>query len=140
MKNLILIISVFLFVSCSNDDDAATPRQQITGTWTLAEAKVGTGAPGKWEPVSEGYSYTFGSDGTFSSDRFSGCTAGTYVLSEDTLVLEYDCEGFTTGMEEPEGTFSESISFEGGKMILTPTYMGCIEGCSYKFEKTGEVE
>lgn len=49
--------------------------------------------------------------------------------------MNFGCEGFTTGIESPQGTFIEQMYFENGHLILKPTYLNCIEGCSWKFDK-----
>lgn len=52
------------------------------------------------------------------------------------LSLDYDCDNFTTGIESPQGTFIENFKIENGFILLSPTYMNCIERCEYKFQKT----
>ncbi|APY12118.1 hypothetical protein BWZ22_13155 [Seonamhaeicola sp. S2-3] len=136
MKPIILILSMLLsFTSCS-DDDTKSQEESFLGTWKLIETYGSDGGSNpQWTIVDNGYTYTFSNDGTFSSTRFTECTTGTYDVSNNTITLDYSCVGFDTGVENPPGTFVENYNFENGNIILTPTYMNCIEGCGYKFEK-----
>jgi len=104
----LIIISLF---SCDNDDKM-DEEQLIVGTWQLVEVYASPGGPGSWYPVKNGYKYTFFSDGNFSSDRFDECMTGTYMVESNLLTLNYDCDGFTKGIESPQGVFVEKINFE----------------------------
>jgi len=57
------------------------------------------------------------------------------MLQSDELILDFGCYGFTTGIETPEGTFVEKMTFEKVYLILQPTYLDCTEGCGWKFKK-----
>lgn len=72
---------------------------------------------------------------TFQSDQFSECTKGTFLLTGDEISFDYECEGFTTGIESPPGVFNYKYFFLNGKLSLTPIFISCIEGCGYRFEK-----
>lgn len=142
MKQLILILSMLLsFTSCS---ETVNPKEQdtsIVGTWQLIEVYGSDGGSNpQWTPVEDGYTYTFKSDSTFSSNRFNECEIGTYSTNQDQLTLNYSCDGFTTGIEGSEGTFVENFKIENSLMFLSPTYMSCIEGCDNKFKKIGNIE
>lgn len=126
-----LVMSLF---SCNNDDDI-NQEQSLIGTWQLVEVYLSPGGPGSWSTVENGYKYTFLDDGNFSSDRFNECSSGTYLVESNKLILNYDCDGFTAGIEIPEGIFIEEINFESGYLTINPTYVICIEGCEYKFKK-----
>lgn len=136
MKNIILIFSMLLSLTSCSDDAVKAQETSIAGTWKLIETygSDGTGNP-QWTTVDNGYTYTFSSKGSFTSTRFAECSTGTYQITSSTLTLTYDCDGFGTGIESPAGTFVENIAFDDGKIILTPTYLTCIEGCGFKFEK-----
>ncbi|WP_157495132.1 hypothetical protein [Flavobacterium sp. KJJ] len=56
-------------------------------------------------------------------------------MATSILTLNFGCPGFTTAIETPKGTFVEKYKSENGKMILSPTYLICYEGCEYKFSK-----
>lgn len=122
---------------CSDDDDQSElSATGISGTWLLTETYIyEPDNQGHWVPTENGYTYTFNSDGTFSSTRFFECTTGEYSMSKNQLILTYDCKGFDTGIEDKAGTFIENYHLENGKIILTPTYLNCDEGCGFKFEK-----
>ncbi|WP_217900268.1 lipocalin family protein [Lutibacter agarilyticus] len=137
-KKIILglsIIFTILLIGCDNDDSNDNEKS-IVGTWQLIEiySDIGDGK-GKWNSIENGYKYEFDSENRFTSDRFSECQSGTYTLNENELILDYDCDGFTAGIETPEGTFVERITFESDKLIINPTYLMCVEGCEWKFQK-----
>lgn len=134
MKNLILIMIV-LISSCSKNE-TIEQEDELKGTWKLIE-RYGSDAGNisQWHPVENGYTYTFNSNGTYSSTRFSECSTGDYTFTASTLTLAYDCENFNTGIENSPEAFIENYVFENRKIILTPTYLNCDEGCSYKFRK-----
>lgn len=135
----LILISIFAvaLMGCSNDDDNGIPHDgSIVGTWKLVETYSNPGAdPGEWNSVDDGYIYTFSADGTFTSTRFTECEYGTYTIESDLLTLDFGCDGFTAGIEDPGATFVEHMTFEGNKLILKPAYLVCIEGCGYKFKK-----
>jgi hypothetical protein len=131
MKKLISLLALlFLILSCSNDDKVHSTN--IIGTWKLYQANIGAS---NFNTVKDGYTYTFNTDGTFKSTRFTECQTGTYAISSNVLTLDYGCEDFTTSIESPAGTFLENYKLEKGYMYLSPTYLFCDEGCSYKFSK-----
>lgn len=139
MKNLILLFALTI-MSCTKKSNENKPEinNSKLGNWRLIETYIGNGdlSTTQWAAVENGYIYTFNDDGTFSSNRFAEeCESGTYEFSDALLTLNFDCEGFTTGIESPEGTFIENYTLEDGFMYLIPTYMSCAEGCSYKFER-----
>ncbi len=138
MKNLILIL-VLIVMSCSSDnnDNKSGTNNRMIGTWRLVETYIGTGdlSTTQWETVENGYTYSFNRDGTFSSSRFSECESGAYEFSEELLTLNFGCDGFTTGIDSPEGTIVENYLLENEFMYLSPTYLSCAEGCSYKFQR-----
>ncbi|WP_176328520.1 MULTISPECIES: lipocalin family protein [Arenibacter] len=137
MKNIILLFTIIIsFSSCSQNDENQKNENSIYGTWKLVEiyGSDGGNSP-QWNPVNNGYTYTFNSDNSFASNRFSECSTGMYELTSSNLTLKYNCDGFNTGIENPPGSFVENYVFESNHLILTPTYLNCDEGCSYKFEK-----
>ena len=139
MKNNISILPVFLFVliACSNSENQEINKlNRIVGTWQLTEIGLGDGRSSSSGTVIEnGYKYTFNENGTFSSNRFDQCSEGSYSVSSNHLILDYNCKDFSTGIENPPGTFIEIFAFSEGFMFLSPTYMNCDEGCYNKFKK-----
>lgn len=137
MKNLILLFSLILsFSSCSQNGEEKINDNSIVGTWKLIEVYSSDGGSNpQWKPVENGYTYTFNIDGTFTSTRFSECSVGKFELNNSTLTLRFDCNGFTTGLESPVGTFIENFNKNNNEIILKPTYLNCIEGCGNKFQK-----
>ena len=68
MKTLLyLLLPVFLFISCNNDDDEVTPVQPISivGTWQLTSQYTDPGdGSGSFQPVVNGKTITVNADGT----------------------------------------------------------------------------
>jgi len=137
MKKIILLVVILISqISCNNDKETKPTNTGIVGTWQLAESFEGDGGMAtKWISVKNGYTYTFKSDGTFTSTQFTKCTNGTYKLENATLTMIYGCPGFTLMREKPAGTFIENYKIENGKMHLSPINYLCFEGCAYKFKK-----
>jgi|SRR5690606_10071730 len=137
MKHFILIFGLLFTVSgCSSDDNDIDYGEGLIGTWKLVEVYLSDGgSQSAWVSVKNGYVYTFKNNGTFTSSRFEECNRGKFEETEHILTLIFDCEEFTAGIEDPEGTFVENLKFENNHMILSPAYMSCVEGCSYKFKK-----
>lgn len=136
MKTIILIFSMLFSLFSCNGTDTIEQENSIYGTWTLIEIYGSDGGSNpQWTSVTIVYTYTFNENGSFTSSRFSECTSGTYSIENDKLILNFGCEGFTTGIESPPGTFIEQMYFENGHLILKPTYLNCIEGCGWKFDK-----
>lgn len=136
LKIGILSLLTIAIIGCSSDDEKIEAEQSIIGTWKLIEVYLDPGdGSGNWSSVENGYTYNFLANGQFTSTRFSECSTGNYVIDSNQLTLDFDCDGFTTGIEEPEGTFIENYTFESNTIILVPNYILCIEGCGWKFEK-----
>ena len=132
----ILSLLSIILVGCSNNDENIDTDKSIVGNWKLIEIYIDPGdGSGNWNPVEDGYTYNFSENGEFTSTRFSECSTGEYSIDSNQLTLEFDCNGFTAGIEEPEGTFIEDYFFESNTVIFVPIYLNCIEGCGWKFEK-----
>ena len=128
-----ILLTIF---ACSNDDENVKEENWIVGTWKLIEIYTDPGdGIGSWNSVQNGYTYNFSVNGEFTSTRFSECSSGTYSINSDELTLDFDCDGFTAGIENPEGKIIENYTFESNKIIFVPTYYMCIERCGWKFEK-----
>lgn len=134
-----LVLTMF---GCSNDDNESPLQEKsIIGTWKLIEIYNDSGdGNGRWNSVEDGYTYNFSANGEFTSTRFSECGNGNYSIVSNELSLDFDCEGFTAGIENPDGIFIELFTFESNYVILTPTYLTCIEGCGWKFKKINPLE
>jgi hypothetical protein len=135
-KNIFFSFILVAIFSCTqSNDDKSLDSKSIFGTWKLVGVTTffGTNA------ITDGYTYTFNNDNTFTSNRFlNECSEGVFTMSDTTLTLDFDCEDFTTGIESPPGTFIEEYRFENNRLILNPTYLDCTEGCLYKFKKIAQ--
>lgn len=131
---------LFTGSSCSKDRADEPEINSLIGTWKLIEVKIGNGG-GKtqWERVEDGYTYTFNGDSSFTSTRFQECSNGSFTITDTHLVLDFSCDGFTAGIESLEGTFVENFELNSKFLILSPDYMNCDEGCSYRFKKVQSV-
>ena len=125
-----------IFSGCSTDDNKMEEENFLLGSWQLVQAYSNPGAgAGEWNYVEDGYIYSFSETGEFSSTRFQDCTTGSFTSEFSLLVLDFGCDGFSAGIEDPEGVFVEKYNFEGQFLVLTPTYLSCDEGCGFKFRK-----
>lgn len=133
---LILIALLFITTACTKDE-SDKEKDLILGSWELKEiySNDGSANNGEWQPPNTIYKYTFLDDNTFTSTRFLECVYGTYTFTEDTIELNFGCENFTTGIENPPGVFKENYTFENNHLILVPTYLSCDEGCGWKFKR-----
>lgn len=135
----LVLASFFLMVSCSKNNDILENQDlsllnvSILGNWKLVEAYISAGGPQYWINIENGEEITFLSNGSFSSNRFSECTTGVFSIESNELILDYNCSGFITEFENPEGAITYKLAFESNTLILTPTSVICIEGCSYKY-------
>ncbi len=134
----ISILFLIVVFGCKSTNNKASITSSIVGTWQLAEAYQSIGGPATWSAVEDGYTYTFSANGDFTSNRFTECTKGKYSVTSNELTLNFGCEGFTKGIEKPEGVFIEKITFESDYLFIKPTYIICTEGCNYKFKKISE--
>jgi len=131
---IVLLCSLALF-GCEKSNDLSQENTFI-GTWQLVESLIDIGdGSGDWMSVDDGYEYVFTSDNEFTTNRFSECTSGTYSINMNQITLDFGCEGFSKGIESPEGTFIEQYSFDSDDLILRPTYVTCVEECGNKFRK-----
>ncbi|RKS42494.1 hypothetical protein BC962_3283 [Gillisia mitskevichiae] len=134
-----VLASVLIMSSCSNNydtletEDLSAENDPIIGKWKLVEAYISSGGPQYWVNIENGEEFTFTSNGLFSSNRFSECTNGDFSIESNELILNYSCNEFTTGFENPEGAITYKITFESNYILLTPTSVICFEGCSYKY-------
>ncbi|GHA51709.1 hypothetical protein GCM10007103_35190 [Salinimicrobium marinum] len=126
--------------SCSKNEEISERKDltfdhSITGNWKLVEAYISSGGPQYWVDIENGEEFTFLSNGSFESNKFSECTTGDFLVESKELFLNYNCDGFTSGFETPEGAITYRFTFEDNYLILTPTSVVCVEGCSYKYKR-----
>lgn len=131
------VLSVFTACDRNDDDDFDNDAFSIEGKWKLTEAYISDGGPQYWTDVEDGEEIEFQGNGNFSSDRYSECTTGAFLVDDGNLTLEYDCEGFETGTENDEGLITYKIDYGKNEILLTPTSIACYEGCSYKYVRAG---
>mgnify|MGYP000627119768 CR=1 FL=1 len=141
MKRLFSGIPIIIFgvlISCDHEDDLKNfdyDAFPIEGTWKLTEAYISAGGPQYWTDVEDGEEIEFQGNGSFSSDRYPECATGIFSVDDGNLTLEYNCEGFESGTENEEGLITYKLDYGKNAILLTPTSILCIEGCSYKYER-----
>lgn len=130
-----IILGVF-FICCSDNDEEVKDENSLIGTWQLVKAfEYSEAGPGNWNEVNDGYNYTFSQNGDFYSTRFDECTSGTFSTESNLLILDYGCDGFTTGIEDQAGVLVEEYIFVDGLLFMNPTYPTSVEGFVFKFRK-----
>lgn len=133
---ILLLITVWIF-GCSDDDNGTNQETSIYGTWQLVEFFSHPPTGNGWEEVENGFMIELKADGDFVSNEFDECQTGIFNTSNSVISLVYDCEEFTAGYEEPEGTFSYDYRIENSTLELRPANFSCFEGCSYRLRKVG---
>ncbi len=138
MKFKYYLITILLFcIACdkSMDEPISADESLIIGKWKQTEAYISSGGPQYWVDSENGEEIEFFEDGIFSSNRFTECSIGSFLIEENKLILEYNCNEFNTGLENEEGFITYKLEFYSDYFILTPTSGPiCIEGCSYKYQ------
>ena len=132
-----LVAYLLFFIACdkSVDEPIIADESLLVGKWEQTEAFISAGGPQYWIDIENGEVIEFFENGTFSSDRFSECTTGNFLIEETILNLEYNCTGFNSGFENEEGFITFEMEFYSNYFILTPTSgPNCTEGCSYKYQ------
>ena len=130
---------MFLIACDTTEDYPKNPipadESMLVGKWKLTKAYISSGGPRYWVDIENGDEFEFFENGTFSSNRFSECMNGNFLIEESDLLLEYNCSEFNTGLEDEEGFITYRLEFFTDFFMLTPTSGPiCIEGCSYKYQ------
>lgn len=132
----LLVLVLLSPLSACNDTENENPNDHsILGKWKLTEAFISSGGPQYWVDVEDGEEIEFLSNSRFTSTNYPECPEGEYVLDEENLVLDFDCEDIELVAENEEGLVTFRIEFKNGDFLLSPTSVICIEGCSYKYER-----
>ena len=128
MKNMFLILSIFLFITGCSEEEAKQQEDPIYGTWKLIETYGSDGGNNpQWVSITDGYEYTFNDDGNIISDRFT-CNGSYTLLSSNQVTINFDCV-------DSQFNLMYTYSFENQNLILTPDLLNCDEGCGEKYEK-----
>ena len=131
-----IAVSIILLFGCSPDHgEEINSDNSILGKWKLVEARISDGGPMYPVIVKDGDEYKFSENGVFTSTIYPECSGGNFKAQEEELTLNYDCDGFNNRHENEEGAITFKMTFESGYLILIPTSVICIEGCSYKYKR-----
>lgn len=129
MKTFILLMMFLLTTgSCTKQETETNEQKVLYGTWKLIEVLISNGGPATWTTPNESYEHTFERNGNFISTWKTNCSTGNYSISTELLTFKYDCI---------ELNYTHKFEFNSDKteLILTPTYINCIEECLYKYKK-----
>ena len=121
---IIFLLIVFSF-GCQNDE---MDNETLIGSWKQIESSISSGGPQYIIEIENGEELMFFTNGRFTSNRISDCSTGNYFNNSDELFLYYDCSKY-------EKVQTYQITFESDFLILVPTSVICIEGCSYKYKR-----
>ncbi len=132
---VIFLLTIFSSGCDTNDNNELDRDNPIIGNWQLIEAYISSGGPQYLVSIENGEKFKFSINGTFSSNKYPECTSGNFSTESNELILKYDCNGFTAGIENSEGHITYKVTFESDYFLLTPTSVICTEGCSYKYKK-----
>ncbi len=133
-KILILIVTITILTSCSNDDHISN---QITGNWKLIEAKFyglegGSSSEGSIDYSEENIIYNFQSNGTLvvSGRENAGHTNGEYeyFFGEDHLGGNNEPKILLVKIDESKWTYD----LTNDKMTLGKSY---VDGINLVFER-----
>ncbi len=142
MKNMNLLLSIFLFIaSCGEEEPKAQLNtNSLYGTWQLVESYGGGPGYGSWKKVQNGYKITIELNNSFNSSEYTDCSEGIVNFDSVQIIFEYECERLSTGIESHPGAFSYNYLFKDDKLSLNPNFLICDEGCGYRFKKIAEPE
>ncbi|MFD2828093.1 hypothetical protein ACFSYG_16565 [Leeuwenhoekiella polynyae] len=134
---LSIIALLFMFIGCDTENETQNESEALlNGNWQNTEAFISSGGPQYWIEIEDGEEIQFLSNGTFSSNRYTECTRGTFSIEDSTLTLKYVCPDFEPTAANEDGLITYSIAYESKTFLLTPTSGPiCTEGCSYKYQK-----
>lgn len=129
MKQVLLLLSIFFFIGCSEkENDELNPvdlsRETILGKWKLTETYISPGGETTWQTVENGKVYDLHNDGTFELSE-GECNSGTFELEDDKI--HFHCSS--------SDVFRSFYIHEITNSTLEMSYIGCIEACIYRFKK-----
>ena len=137
-KSIFTFLLIFGPYACTSpsDNPQDVGNSNLIGKWTLSEALISIGGPPYWVDVENGETIAFFENGTFNSNRFKACTTGSFLTTQNRLLLKYGCSTLDPESENEEGSIIYDLELFPNHFILTPTSGPiCIEGCSYKYLK-----
>ena len=144
MKNMIIILSVFFFITGCNEEQVKQQENSIFGTWKLIKRTANNinGTANDWENINNGFTLNFKNDFVYESNESTICqnnlNEGSFSLNktEDDLkdILEIiikNCDNNTNGTFVREFYYR----FSNNNLILEPKEPACDEGCGFLYEK-----
>lgn len=124
MKNMFLILSIFLFITGCSEKEIKQQETSIYGTWQLIERFDG-GSPNPIQTVVDGETVIFSKDSSYSNSSYPD--NGTFIINNSIIEISIpnvtqDLMKFTYGVNNSELTLSSYPST-------------CDEGCYEKYIK-----
>lgn len=146
MKNMILILSMLLFIAGCSQEEAKQQDNTVYGNWKLTKRTANNidGSSNNWENVKNGVNIIFDEDFIFKSNEFTVCNNytnnGVFKLNEITEsdIIKKTIEiTINNCQKKPNGIFTRSFyySFSGNSLILIPKKPACFEGCAFLYKK-----
>ncbi len=136
MKFIVAFVLIVLSFGCDNDNSKEKNSDStIIGKWKLVGGFISAGGPQYWVEIENGEEITFLENGNFVSSFYPDCSTGSFTADGSELILKYDCDGFTTGFENEEGAITFTMTFASTNLVLSPTRVFCIEGCSNHYKR-----
>ena len=144
MKTLILISSIFFFITGCSEKETKQQENSIYGTWGLSKrtANNANGSPNDWESVNNGFLLQFEEGLRFESNESTICqnnlNEGIFSIStienEIKDVIEITINNCDNS---PNGSFIRVFyySFSKSDLILIPKEPACDESCAFLYTK-----
>lgn len=129
MKHLLVITTVFLFLSCSKNENSKSSSSQST-SWRLVEQYMDPGdGSGDFESIESDKVIVISDDNTWlSNSSFCGMNAtnseqSSGIINSEFKIISNDCTDFD---------YPPSVAYENGYLMV---YYQCIEACVQKYEE-----
>ena len=114
MKNIILILSIFFFITSCSEEKTKQQEDSIYGTWQLT--KRHHVLPSSIQIIENGEIITFTTDGSFNSNSYS--CEGSYDIIDDSIIeVSFQCRdeiSFSYTRENNYLILRRAFGFEGG--------------------------
>lgn len=114
MKTMYLILTMFLFITGCNEEEAKQQENSIYGTWQLTKRQHVL--PSSMQIIENGEIITFTSDGSFNSDSYL-CEGSFDIIDNSMVKVSFQCRdeiSFLYSSENNNLILRRAFGFEGG--------------------------